>query len=319
MAPLINNKRITLRNYWTSFYYSPLIGYLAVLAAAAFWATSGLFVRFVVDSSQVTATALAFWRDITTFSVLLGGGLLFNRSRLRINRADFWWLAGMGASLGIFHVFWNLGVVLNGVAVTTVQQAAMPAMVTVVAWLIWQESLSWRKILAILLTFLGTVLVSGLAELGRAELSPTNLLVGVGVPLFYAGWSLFGKKVRRQYDALVVLTYAFGLAALVLLPFQWFTPQPWPVPPITWLWFAGLIGLSTITAFVAYTFGLGRLPASVVSILAMSEIAFVAVYAYLLLGERLAPTQALGPFLVVGGVLMLIRRKKRAVRPPPAV
>ena len=47
---------------------------------------------------------------------------------------DLPWLLGMGASLGIFHVFWNLNVFINGVAVATVQQAAMPAIVTVAAW-----------------------------------------------------------------------------------------------------------------------------------------------------------------------------------------
>ena len=37
----------------------------------------------------------------------------------------------------------------------------------------------------------------------------------------------------------------------------------------------------------------------------MSEIAFVAVYAYVLLDERMTPSQILGAVLVVGGVLLL--------------
>jgi drug/metabolite transporter (DMT)-like permease len=77
------------------------------------------------------------------------------------------------------------------------------------------------------------------------------------------------------------------------------------VPPSAFLSFAGLIALSTIIPFSIYTFALGRLPASVASILAMSEIAFVAVYAYTLLGERLTASQVLGAVLVVGGVLLL--------------
>ena len=66
----------------------------------------------------------------------------------------------MGASLGAFHVFWNLAVLLNGAAVATVQQAATPAIVVVIARMVWRESLTWRKLLAIVLTFAGTVLVS---------------------------------------------------------------------------------------------------------------------------------------------------------------
>jgi drug/metabolite transporter (DMT)-like permease len=217
----------------------------------------------------------------------------------------------MGASLGIFHVFWNLGVFLNGVAVATVQQAAMPAIVALVAWVVWHESLTWGKILAIILTFMGTALVSGLDLLGQAQLTLSGLLVGLGIPVMYAAWILLGKKVRESCNPFTLLTYAFGFAALVLLPFQAFTPQPWPIPATAWLWFAGLIGLSTISGFSIYTFALGRLPASVASILAMTEIAFVAVYAYLLLGERLTVSQILGAVLVIGGVLLLSWQEQR--------
>ncbi|MFN2219260.1 MAG: EamA family transporter, partial [Anaerolineae bacterium] len=180
-----------------------------------------------------------------------------------------------------------------------------------IAWVLWREPLTWIKVAAILLTFLGTVLVSGLDVVGQADLSLTGLLVGLAIPITYAAWNLFGKKVRNTYNPATILTYAFGFGALVLLPLQFFTPQPWPVPPATFLWFAGLIAVATIIPFSVYTFALGRLPASVASILVMSEIAFVAVYAYILLGERLTVSQILGAVLVVGGVLLLLWQRWR--------
>ncbi len=284
---------------------SDLAGSLAVLLAAACWGTSGIFVKFVAADVDISALALAFWRDIATFAALLASIGLLRPAWLRVQRRDLRWLAGMGVSLGIFHVFWNLGVLVNGAAVATVQQAAMPAIVAVAAWFLWREALTWSKIVAIALTFVGTVLVSGLDVLGQVELSLGGLLIGLGIPTTYASWNLFGKKVRTGYNPFTTLTYAFGFGALVLLPFQFFTPQPWPVAPTGFLWFACLIFLSTITPFSIYTFALGRLPASVASILVMSEIAFVAVYAYVLLGERLTPGQVVGALLVVGGVLLL--------------
>jgi len=277
----------------------------AVLCAAAAWGTSGIFVKFIAAETDISALALAFWRDITTFLVLLVGVSLLRPAWLRVKRADLRWMVLMGFSLGIFHVFWNLGVMVNGAAVATVQQAAMPAIVAVIAWMLWREPLNWSKILAILATFVGTVLVSGLDVLGQAELSLGGLLIGLGIPATYAAWTLFGKKNREGYNPLTTLLYAFAFGALTLLPFQFFIPQPWPVPPSTWIWFAGLIGISTITAFSVYTFALGRIQASVASILAMSEIAFVAVYAYVLLDERLTSTQIVGAVLVVGGVVLL--------------
>jgi DME family drug/metabolite transporter len=288
---------------------SDAVGYLAVLIATACWGTSGIFVKFVMASSDVTALALAFWRDLFTFLVLLTGVALLRPAWpdlvRRVQRHDLRWLVGLGGSLGIFHVLWNLGVFLNGAAVATVQQAAMPAIVAVAAWLIWGEPLTWNKVLAIILTFGGTVLVSGLDILGQAELTLSGLLVGLGIPFAYASWNLFGKKARECYNPLVTLTFGFGFGALVLLPFQFFTPQPWPVPGLSWLWFASLIFISTIIPFSTYTFGLGRLPASVASILAMTEIPIVAVYTYFILDEALAAHQVLGAVLVIGGVLLL--------------
>jgi DME family drug/metabolite transporter len=284
---------------------SDLVGFLSVLFAAACWGTSGIFVKLIAADIDISALALAFWRDITTFLVLLTGIGMLRPAWLRVRRCDLWWLIALGGSLGIFHVFWNLGVFLNGAAVATVQQAAMPSIVAVAAWLIWREPLTWSKIAAIGLTFVGTVLVSGIDRLGQAELSLGGLLIGLAIPVTYAAWNLFGKKVREDYNPFTTLTYAFGFGALVLLPLQFFTPQPWPVPSSSLLWFAGLIALSTIIPFSVYTFGLGRLPASVATILSMSEIAFVAVYAYVLLDERLTPGQVLGAVLVVGGVLLL--------------
>lgn len=161
-----------------------------------------------------------------------------------------------------------------------------------------------------MLAFAGTVLVSGLDVLGQAELSTTGLLVGLGVPFSYAAWNLFGKKVREYCNPFTLLTYGFGFGALVLLPLQLFTPHPWPIPAVSWLWFAGLILIATILAFSSYTFALGRLPASIASILAMTEIPIVAVYAYFLLDERLVFSQVVGAVLVMVGVLLLFRRNK---------
>ena len=285
-------------------------GYLAVLLATACWGTSGIWVEFIVEASGISALPLAFWRDLATFLVLFVGLLVLHPSSLRIEKRDLKWLVGLGGSLGIFHVFWNLGVLLNGPAVATVQQAAMPAIVAIVAALIWREPLTVPKILAIILTFVGTVLVSDLDVLGRADLTLSGFLVGLGIPITYAGWNLFGKRVRGDYNPATTLTYGFGFGALVLLPFQFFRPQPWPVSGEAALWFAGLIGVATVLAFISYTFALGRLQASVASILAMAEIPIVAVYAYVLLGDAMSPDQIVGALLVIAGVLMLSWPKK---------
>jgi DME family drug/metabolite transporter len=290
---------------------SAITGYAAVITAAAFWGGSGVFVKLIADHATVSATALAFWRDVTTFICLLLAGLAAIPGKIRLQRSDWRIMAGMGANLGLFHIFYNAGIMLNGAAVTTVQQAVMPAIVTISARFLWQEKLTGPKILALLSTFAGTLLVAGLADLKTSGFTISGLLIGFCVPCLYAAWNLFGKKLRMQYEAMVVLIFAFGIASALLLPLQFFIAQPWPVPPLAWLWFAGLIGISSLAAFFLYAVGIGRLQASIASILLMSEIAFAVFYAYLFLGERMTMSQIAGTILVVGGVLQLLRRNQR--------
>jgi DME family drug/metabolite transporter len=111
--------------------------------------------------------------------------------------------------------------------------------------------------------------------------------------------------MRRNYGALPILTYAFGVAAVVLFPLQFNEVHPWPVPGNTWLWFAGLVGVSTVGAFLIYIFGLGRLSAGVVTIVVMSEIVFSAILARIFLDEKLTLIEVSGALVIVAGIVFL--------------
>jgi len=300
------------KTWGTTLNRSEVVGYLAILLACGCWGTAGMFITLINNANGgVSALALAFWRDLTVFAVLLIGLGLRRRAWLRVRKRDLIWLIALGGSLGMLHVFWNLGVLLNGATVMTVQQTAMLPIVAVAAWLVWGEPLTWRKVLSTILAFAGTVLVSGLDVWGRVELAGPKLLVGFGVPITLAGYNLLGKKLRVHYHSLTILVYAFGFGALALLPFQFSVPQLWPVSFSTWIWFVALISLSTIIPWCAYTLALGRLPASVASVLSMAEIPIVAVYAHFLLGEQLVAVQIVGTVLMVGGVLLLFRGERK--------
>ncbi len=300
-------------------FQATVTGTIAVLLAAACWALSGIFVKLIMVDDQVSSLALAFWRDTAAFVVFLVVGASTQRKGMAIRRSDWPVIAGMGVSLGVFHVALNLGYRLNGATITTIQQAAMPAMVLVAARMVWKEPLTGMKIFSLMVIATGTVLVSGLVQAGAPEVSLASIAVGFLVPALYAGWSLFGKALRSGYSAVVTLTWAFGIAALILLPCQLLTGSllPPPVPAIAYLWFGGLIGISTVFAFFAFTFALGRLPAGIASILVMSEIAFAVFYAHLFLGETLVPIEIAGALVVVAGVFLLLAPglTTKAIRP----
>ena len=281
-------------------------GILLVIFATAFWSTSGLFINIVVDASTITPLALAFWRDLTTFAVLLLSIAVLQPSLLRIRRADIPWFAGMGAvGIGIFHVLWNMSILHNGLAISTVIQCNSPVFVTLLARVIWREPLTWRKLSALVLAAPGTILVARLDHLAGAEISTVGLVVAIGSSLAYSAITLFTKKLTGAYKPWTILLYAFGFAALALLPFQFSLPLPSRIQPAAAAAFMALVLLTTILGYVTYTLGLARIQASIASIIAVSEVPMASAIGWVAFNERLDGWQIVGAMLVMGSVLIL--------------
>lgn len=277
-----------------------------VLFATSIWATSGILISWILDWSGISPVNLAFWRDLATFACLLLGIILLKPALLRVNRRDIPWFIAMGViSVGFLHVIWTINILWNGAALATVFQANAPIFVTIIAWLIWRESLSMRKVGAITLALIGTALVARLDTHGTIRLSIMGLVIGLTSALSYGLYSIFGKKLGGTYNPWTVLVYSFGFATLVLFPFQIGSSLLKTITLPVLLSFAALVLFPTLLGYGLYTIGLGRLPASTAAIVATAEIPFAAIYAYFALGERLTSWQILGAILIVGGVILV--------------
>ena len=233
---------------------------------------------------------------------------------LRVDRRDLPWLFGMGAlAMGTFQVLWISGVLINGLSLATVIQCNAPVLVTILAWVFWREPLTWRKWTAIAMAFAGTLLIAQPASSGAIQITATGLLISLGSALAYGSITLFAKKLSGHYDAWTTLVWAFGFAALALLPFQIGRPLPTGVSSQALAGFAAFILITTIGGYSLYYTGLKHLQASVASIAAMTEVPFAAFLGYMFLGERLDVIQIVGAVTVVSGVLLLSLRTRHGV------
>lgn len=281
-------------------------GVLMVILATVFWGTSGIFISLTSRNWDISAVSLAFWRDLATFLILLLGISIFRPALLRIKRKDLPWLLATGAiSIGSFHVLWNTSVFLIGASVSTVIQSNAPIFVTIMAWILFKETLTTRKMVAVSLAVAGTILISGVLGMGTIQFSQLGLIASILSAIFYGSFSLFGKKLAGDYNPWTILLCIFGFAAFTLLPFQILNPSPFPYQFPASMFFAGLILIATISGFAIYTTALAHMQASIAAITATSEIVFAAVYAYFILGERLDYWQILGAVLVMSGVILV--------------
>ncbi len=288
------------------------LGLGLVLLAAALWSTSSMFITWVMRSTGITALGLAFWRVLISGLILAASMLVASPRMLLVERRDWPWLAGMGMlAVGPLQVFWMRSVVLNGASVSTVMQCTAPIIVAILAWVFWREPLTWHKWVAIALALGGAALIAGLAGAGAAgniHMTPLGLVTVLAVAVAYAGVTLFAKQLTGRYSPWTIWTYAFLFAALVLAPFQIGAAQPAHLGRVAIGSFAGLILITTIAGYGIYTVGLGRMQASVASIVAMFEAPCASFWGYAVLGERLNGLQVIGAVLVLGGSILLPAR-----------
>lgn len=284
----------------------PIQGVLMVLLACMVWATSGIFISLIVQNWEMSAFSLAFWRDLCTFLTLLIGIAVIRPGLLMVQRKDLPWLIVMGAiSIGFFHVLWNTAVLLIGASISTVVQCNAPIFVTIMAWIFLSESLTMRKLLAIGLSIVGTVLISGVLGLNTNQISTLGVVSAMISAIFYGSFSLFAKKLSGAYSPWTILLYAFGFASFALLPFQIYDPSPFPYQTPAIYYFVGLVLITTVSGFAIYTTALRRMQASIAAITATSEVLFAAILAYFILSERLDPWQILGAVSIVVGVVLI--------------
>lgn len=283
-------------------------GTVLVLAAALLWGTLGIAFRGLQELGA-TSVAIGFWRALIAAPVI--GLILAVRapSQFRLAVRDLPIMLGYGLiSVALFFVVYPAAVQQSSVAVAAVLLYTAPAWVIVLAALIFRETITLQKGIAVLFTFIGVALVAGLTDVGNLQVSVWGLATGLGAGFTYATMSLFGKAALKQYAPTTTIFYGLLFGAICLIPFvgqEWnaflaplSSPQGWG-----WLLYMGI--LPTAGSFWLYMAGLNALgDAGRASVLATIEPVVAALLGFLLLQEGLSPVQLLGGGLVLIGIVV---------------
>jgi drug/metabolite transporter (DMT)-like permease len=294
-------------------------GYVAALASAGFLSTTAIFIRYLTQTYQMPAMVLACWRDFfVAFSLLPILGLV-SPKLLRVDRKHLLYLLAYGFLLAVFNSLWTLSVSLNGAAVSTVLAYCSAGFTALLGWWFLKERLDWGKLLAVALSLAGCVLVSGALDPAAWISNILGIFTGVLSGLAYAIYTLMGRKASQDgLNPWTTLLYTFFFAAVFLLIANLTLRGALPgaaAHPADLLWLgdrtAGWIILfllaagPTVAGFGLYNVSLVDLPSSVANLVVTLEPVFTAIIAYVLLHERLNPTQIYGGLLILAGVIFL--------------
>jgi drug/metabolite transporter, DME family len=162
----------------------------------------------------------------------------------------------------------------------------------------------------------GVVLVTGAAGSllsGTTAVAAPALLFGLGSGIGYALYTLFSKVASGRFGSLASLFWSFAFATLSLgllaSPVSPFVRAPDQIPLLLAL---GIV--PTLLPYALYMTALRHLRASTAAMLASIEPAIAALFAALLLGERMQGLQVVGMVLVVCAAVLLAREASEALQ-----
>jgi len=292
-------------------------GYFIALTATVLWSSTGVLISYLSKTYALPSLVLAFWRDLSVSAGMFAGLFVFSRARFHLDRSHRGFMILYGLTLAVFNSLWTFSVQYNGAAVATVLAFSSPAMTAILSRLVFNEQFNRVKLLSIVLSLIGTVLVSGAHDPSAWKLNPAGIIFGLLTGLFFAFYNLEGKTASDKHiDSWTALLYSFSAATFFLLLFNLSFDILTGKPPIADLFWLGnsvtgwgiliFLGIApTLGGFGLYTLSLRHLSPTVANLIATLEPALTAIWAYVFLREVLVGAQLVGSLILFTGIILL--------------
>jgi len=291
-------------------------GYFTAIIGIIIWSTTPVFIGYLIIHYKMPALLVAFWRDLLVCVALVPALFLIRRSLLHIHISQIKFYTFYGLTLALFNSIYILSVKANGAAAATVLVYSSAGFTAILAWWFFGEKLGLPKIVSIILSLSGCVMVSNAYTQEMWKLNPLGVSTGLLSGLLFAGYNLLCKEAaRRKTNPWTAILYSFAFGSIFLMIFNLFSILPdaggsfkalLPTLPVNgWLVLIVLAFVPTVLGFGLYNTSMNYLPASIVSLLATSEPAMTAVEAYIFLDERMTNVQIVGGLIILSAVLLV--------------
>lgn len=288
-----------------------IAGHEADTARAALWmcgaiasfslmAVAGREVSFDLDTFE-----LMMYRSLIGAVIVTAAGMATGRiAEARTRRM------GLHAVRNVFHFagqnLWFYGVAVIPLAQLFAFEFTTPIWVALLAPLVLGEALTRQRTIAVLLGFIGILIVArpGISPLGIGHLAAALAAVG------FAGNVLTTKRLsgtETVWTILFWMTWMQALFGVVCAGIDGDIALP-QAASVKWVVIVGLCGL---TAHLSITSALRCAPASIVSPMDFARLPIIAVVGMILYGEKLELAVFAGAVLILAGNLMNIRAARR--------
>lgn len=274
-----------------------LPAYLALAAGIVCIAWSAIFVRW----TDIPGPASAFYRMLVPAMVLLPTHFL-ERDRGRVSGKTMWIIAFGGLFFAFDLALYNTSILNTSTANATLLGNNTPIVVGLLTWLVFRERPATGFWLGLLLAVSGTLVIVR-ADLARQAGFGIGDVMSLGAAACFAVYLLVTERVRTSTGTLTFLRLAMLSSTSSLLAINMALGVSLRMPHGRTLWAVLGLGLiSQLGGYLALTYALGHLPATITSISLLTQGPLTAVLAALLLSEPLTLAQIVGGALVLAGV-----------------
>ena len=291
----------------------------AAILSMIFWSFSFVWIKIVYEAYGPLTTIL--FRLIISTSLLLVFTVL-SRKLQKIKAGDLKlfilmaffepFLYFMGESYGLLYV---------SSTVASVIVATIPLFSPIAAWYFYKEKLTRTNLYGLFITFMGVSLVV-LDSSFNFTASPLGVSLEFLAVLGAIGYASILKGISHRYNTFTIITYQNLIGAVFFLPF-WlgfemkdFTQVAFN-PRAFWAIVKLAIFASTF-AFILFTYSVRNMGINKSNIFINIIPVFVAVFAYIILGDELNFHQMIGIAIVISGLFLAQinwKRKKNGPNP----
>ncbi len=277
--------------------------YLYVVAAGSLWGIISLFLKPMLNLgfSQIQTVTL---RCLIAAAVLGVYMLIKDKSLFRFKLRDIWCFIGTGlVSLMFFSICYFYSMTYNGVCVAVILLYTSPVFVMLLSLPLFKEKITYKKLIAVVLTVAGCVFVSGAA--GGQSIGFVGIVLGICSGLGYALYSIFSRyALQRNYNSMTISFYTFLFCGLGCLPFASPVSMALSLSPKAVLYSLGLGVVCCVMPYILYTKGLEYVDNTRASVIVAVEPVVASLIGVFVYNESVTAVKLLGVALVLSAVVI---------------
>ncbi|WP_096155444.1 DMT family transporter [Bacillus sp. FJAT-45066] len=285
---------------------------LLVLIAAVLWGTTGTAQTFAPSTANPIA--------IGAVRLAIGGGLLL----LIVIVQKKWNVDGISKrlvllsaiSMAAFQPFFFSSVKLTGIAVGTVLAiGSAPVFAGCIEWLIKKKAPSFNWWLATIIAISGCILLFSSREALHTD--SLGMILAISAGFAFALYTFSSKQLLHSNNPETVVAIVFTTSAVLLSPAVFFFDMRWftEVSGMTTVIYLGVF--TTAIAYLCFSKGLEKVPASTAVTLTLAEPLTAALLGTFIVREALSPLSWLGVLLIFLAIIVLsspTRKRHREVK-----